>query len=169
MAETGVIVRPSTVSVKTRQQEEEFIPTIKINRGVGLAIRVPIDAEANRNSCILTAELARDFIKDQMARWTEHDRVFTPQELKEIMTAVKLCNEMTVMAHENISVPMDINVGKKGDSATGLMLKGVEAMARGQAKGTAEAQNEALRKFAEAGKAMKQADAIDVKAEKSTQ
>ena len=166
MAETGIITQPSTVSVKTRQSEEEFIPTIKVNRGVGLAIRVPIDPEANRNSCILTAEIARDFIKDQMADWKDKERVFTPQEIKELMMAVKLCNEMTVMAHENISVPMDVNVGKKGDSATGLMLKGVEAMARGQAKGTAEAQTEAMKKFLEAGKAIKQADAIDIKAEK---
>ena len=166
MAETGIITQPSTVSVKTRQQEEEFIPSIKINRGVGLAVKVPIDAESNRNSCILTAEIARDFLKDQMAKWKENDRVFTPQELKEIVAAVKLCNEMAVMAHENISVPIDSGVVGKGNSATGLMLRGVEAMARGQAKGNAEAQTEAMKKFLEAGKAIKQADAIDIKTEK---
>jgi hypothetical protein len=46
------------------------------------------------------------------------------------------------------------------------MLRGVEAMALGQAKGNAEAQTEAMKKFLEAGKAIKQADAIDIKTEK---
>jgi hypothetical protein len=165
MGETGIISQPLKVTVKTRQSEDEFVPTVKINRGSGFFVRVPVDPEANRNCCILTAEIARDFMKAQMEKWRENDRVFTPQELKEIMSAVKLCNEMAVMAHESISVPLDVPHGKKGDSPTGLMLKAVGEMARGQAKGTAEAQAEALKKFQEAGKAMKQADAIDIKTE----
>jgi hypothetical protein len=150
--------------IKLKQTERQFVPTIRVKLDNSKILYVPIDPEANRNSSILLAEITRNFVKDQFEKWDENDRILTPAELKDAMTAAKLANEMSIVAHENILPPPD-QIGKAGKGAAGAMLQGVKAMAEGLAKGTADAQQEAVRKFLEAGKKVRQADAIDVTVE----
>jgi hypothetical protein len=159
--EALAIVSKRVKPVIVRQKENEFIPKVKVKMDDGTAVLVPQDAEANRNSTIVLAELARQFVAAQLKLISSHNRIMTPQETKELMTAVKIVNEMSIVAHENIMIPTDKPI-KTSDSATGNMLKAVEAAAKGVASGNAEAAQKAVEKFMKMGKEAKQAQSIDV-------
>lgn len=145
----------------TRVHEGDFVNRKNIKMESGGILPIPATPDDNRNASIIAAELVRQFVTNQIKVWETDERVFTPTELKEIVNSVKLANETCIVAHEQIYVP-ETQRGKPGNTATGQMLKGVEAMAKGIAQGTAEAQNEAMKKFIDASKKIKQAEAVKI-------
>lgn len=141
-----------------------FVEKTKVRFDDGQIVMVPAHAEANRNACIMLAELARAFVASQMTAILDSKRPLTPQEIKEMMLAVAKANETCIVAHENI-LPMPDAPIKGSKTDTALLLKGVEAMAKGVSKGNQEAQLEAIERFKELGRKAKQAEAITVKVE----
>lgn len=139
------------------KKEDAFVPKIKLKMMDGSVMTVPQDANANKNASIILAEVTRHFVAEQIKRIEDRNRLLTPQEIKELVTAAKLVNEMSIVAHEEIMTPTD-RPSKISNSAAGQALKTVEAAAKGMAKGNAEA---ALEKFISMGKKEKQA-VIDV-------
>lgn len=139
------------------KKEDAFVPKIKLKMMDGSVMTVPQDANANKNASIILAEVTRRFVAEQIKRIEDRNRLLTPQEIKELVTAAKLVNEMSIVAHEEIMTPTD-RPSKISNSAAGQALKTVEAAAKGMAKGNAEA---ALEKFISMGKKEKQA-VIDV-------
>ena len=139
------------------KKEDAFVPKIKLKMLDGSVMTVPQDAEANKNASIILAEITRKFVSDQIRKLDERRGALTPQEIKELVTAAKLANEMSIVAHEEIMTPTE-RPSKISNSAAGQALKTVEAAAKGMAKGNAEA---ALEKFLAIGKKEKQA-VIDV-------
>lgn len=143
------------------QGENQFIPKTKIKMTDGEVVMVPQDAIANKNAMIILAEAARTFVARQMRKLSDSGRPLTPQEIKELVSAAKLANDMTITAHEEIIVPSD-KFGKAGSGPAGQALKTVEAAARGMAQGSAAA---ALDKFIAMGRNKeKKVEVIDVEA-----
>jgi hypothetical protein len=143
------------------QKEDRFVPKIKLKMTDGSVLVVPQDAQANKNASIILAEHARKFVTDQIQLLDKKGRVLTPQEIKDLVTAAKLANEMAIVAHEDIMIPSE-KPGKPGSSTTSAMLKAVEAAAKGITSGNAEAQAKALEKFVALGRKEKKAGVIDV-------
>lgn len=144
------------------QHIDRFIPKIKVKLENGDSLVIPADADANRNQSILLADFAREFVKKKMEQLLEADTPLTPAEMKDMMLAVSKANETCIVAYESVLPPQEAP-HKAGSTATGLLLKGVEAMGRGITKGNADAQREAMEKFIKLGKDVKQADVIEVK------
>lgn len=147
--------------IKPTQKEDTFVPKIKVKMTDGSVMVVPRDSDANKNQSIILAEHARNFILEQIKLFSSKGRPLTPAELKELMTAAKIANDIAIVAHEDIFVPTE-KIGKSGSSSTGTMLKAVEAAAKGVASGNAEAANKAIEKFMKLGKEAKMAASVDV-------
>lgn len=164
----GLVTVPSEKKKRNhrKEHEDDFVVKTRIRLSSGEFLPVPVDAESNRNACIMMAESARLFVADQIEKWSNAHRILTPAEVKDVVAAAKLANEASIIAHENIMPPPETNI-KGGRGPAGDMLRGVEAMAKGIAKGNAEAQNEAIRKFTEMGNKVKEATVIDVRFEKA--
>lgn len=156
-----VAPKSNKLTVRKKMKEKEFVPSIRVRRSDGSIICVPRDAEANKNQSIILAETAREFVAKQIKKWDEAGRALTPQELKELVTAAKLVNDMGIVAHEDIFVPTEKS-GKPGSSSTGILLKAVEAAAKGVTSGNAEASQKAIDRFMSLGKKEKKAGSIDV-------
>ena len=144
-SERSLVVRRNKINRKPH--EDDFVPKIRVKLVNGDYLPVPLDANANRNASIMLAELARNFVKDQLEKYQEKSRPMTPAEIKDLVTAIKAVNEMTIVAHEDIFLPS--KPMKAEGEATKGMLKAVEAAARGMASGNAEAQNNAVKQFLE--------------------
>ena len=162
---TAIEVVAKKKKVSRRQHENVFVPKIQVKLADGTFLPVPYDAEANRNASIMLAEEARNFMIKKLKDWKDKGTPMTPVEVKDALTAARIANEICIVAHENIMAPQVKDPNHRSDGEAAHLLKGMEAIARAQARGNAEAQIEATKKFLEMGRKPEEKKVIEIKAE----